>query len=209
MLAYVCRDWPELDEQVRIVVVDFEIVAPRVRDDAAIKHVYLADCPSVEAGFFQLEDDVWSLLYRMGFKELNFDRNFYIQSSEDAPKRQLDVFAKDDETVFIVECTHSKDVGPKSVKSLLDKIAAIRPEIVKAVQKHYGRESKLKIKLAVATRNIEWRNADLALAKTSGVPIITDADLSYFNRLTRDVSDKYRDKFQAREIAFRSQRNIW
>jgi hypothetical protein len=24
----------------------------------------------------QLEDDIWSLLYRMGFKELNFDRNF-------------------------------------------------------------------------------------------------------------------------------------
>ena len=55
----------------------------------------------------QLEDDVWSLLYRMGFEELNADRNFTIQLSEKAPPRQLDVFAKDHETVFIVECTHS------------------------------------------------------------------------------------------------------
>ena len=53
MLAYVRRDRPELNEQVRIVMVDFEIVAPRVGDDAAIKHVYLADCPSIKAGFLE------------------------------------------------------------------------------------------------------------------------------------------------------------
>jgi DNA sulfur modification protein DndB len=79
----------------------------------------------------QLEDDVWSLLYRMGFKELNFDRNFAIQVGADTPARQLDVFAKDDETVFIVECTHSRDGTAKSVKALLDKIAAIRPEVIR------------------------------------------------------------------------------
>jgi DGQHR domain-containing protein len=146
----------------------------------------------------QLEDDVWSLLYRMGFKELNFDRNFYIQANDDVPKRQLDVFAKDDETVFIVECTHSKDVGPKSVKALLDKIAAIRPEVIKAVQKHYGRSTKLKIKLAVATRNIEWRGADKTLAKSSGVPIITEEDLSYFNRLTSILKHAARFQFLGR-----------
>ncbi len=73
----------------------------------------------------QLEDDLWSLLYKLGFKELNVDRTFGVQIGT-TPPRQLDVFAKDDETVFIVECTHSKEGGPKSVKSLFDKIAAIR-----------------------------------------------------------------------------------
>lgn len=142
----------------------------------------------------QLEDDVWSLLYRMGFKELNYDRNFYIQAVDDAPKRQLDVFAKDDETVFIVECTHSRDVGPKSLRALLDKITAIRPEVIKAVQRHYGRDSRLKIKLAIATRNIELRAADKALAKAARVPIITDDDLAYFNRLTSIL--KHAARFQ-------------
>src|SRR3978361_2299530 len=55
----------------------------------------------------QLEDDIWCLLYRMGFKELNTTRQFAIQSGEGTEPRQLDVFAKDDETVFIVECTHA------------------------------------------------------------------------------------------------------
>ncbi len=112
----------------------------------------------------QLEDDIWSLLYRMGFKELNFDRNFSIQIGENTPKWQLDVFAKDDETVFIVECTHSQESGSKSVKGLLDKLGNIREEVYKVVRGHYGRDCKLKIKFAIATRNIDWRAADKARA---------------------------------------------
>jgi DGQHR domain-containing protein len=146
----------------------------------------------------QLEDDVWSLLYRMGFKELNFDRNFSIQVNEDTPPRQLDVFAKDDETVFIVECTHSREVGPKSVKALLDKIGAVRPDVIKVVQKHYGREKKLKIKFAIATRNIEWRAADRSLAESTGIPIITEDDLKYFNRLTSILKTAARYQFLGR-----------
>lgn len=57
----------------------------------------------------QLEDDVWTLFYRMGFKEMNADRNLMVIGKDGATRRQLDVFAKDDETVFIVECTHSRD----------------------------------------------------------------------------------------------------
>ena len=129
----------------------------------------------------QLEDDVWSLFYRMGFEELNADRNFTIQLSENAPPRQLDVFAKDHQTAFIVECTHSRDNGAKSVKALIDKIGAIRQEVVKAVHSHYGRDPKLKTKFAIATRNIDWRAADRARAADAGVAVITEDDIAYFH----------------------------
>src|SRR6266478_2770232 len=88
----------------------------------------------------QLEDDTWCLLYRMGFQELNINRNFSIRVDEKTQPRQLDVFARDGETVFIVECTHSKSGGDKSVKSLIDKIGAIRAEIIRTINQHYGRE---------------------------------------------------------------------
>ncbi|MGL3709403.1 hypothetical protein ACSYAY_00865 [Leptospirillum ferriphilum] len=65
----------------------------------------------------QLEDDVWCLLYRLGFKELNAGRDFTIKLGQDAPGRQIDIFAKDDETVFIVECTQALTTGPKSIKN--------------------------------------------------------------------------------------------
>lgn len=146
----------------------------------------------------QLEDDVWCLLYKMGFTELNADRNFCVQLNDRAPSRQLDVFAKDNETAFIVECTHSREAGPKSVMQLLDKIAAVREDVIKAVHSHYGRDPKLKVKFAIATRNIEWRAADRARAEAAGVPIITEEDLDYFRRLTDILKTAARYQFLGR-----------
>jgi DGQHR domain-containing protein len=148
----------------------------------------------------QLEDDIWTLFYRMGFAELNQDRNFAVQLNEKTPSRQLDVFAKDAETVFIVECTHSRETGPKSVKALLDKIGAIREDVIKAVHSHYGKDPRLKVKFAIATRNIEWRAADRARAEAAGVPIITEDDLSYFRRLTDILREAARYQFLARYL---------
>jgi DNA sulfur modification protein DndB len=146
----------------------------------------------------KLEDDVWCLLYRMGFRELNFDRNFAIQVGPNTPARQLDVFAKDNESVFIVECTHSRDGGAKSVKALLDKIAAIREDVIKAVHTHYGRTKKLKVKFAIATRNMDWREADRTRAANSRISIITEDDLSYFNKLTNILKTAARFQFLGR-----------
>ena len=132
----------------------------------------------------QLEDDLWSLFHRMGFKEMNPDRNLMLTCRDGTTKRQLDVFAKDNETVFIVECTHSRDGGAKSIKSLLDKIEALREDVLAAVKAKYGRDCKLKVKLAIATRNVYIRTADRDRALASKVPIITEADLNYFQGLT-------------------------
>src|SRR5579864_3994228 len=85
----------------------------------------------------QLEDDVWCILYKMGFKELNEGRRCMIQLGEQSPPRQVDVFAKDDETVFIVECTQAEEAGPKSVKALVDKINGMREDVIKAIHSHY------------------------------------------------------------------------
>jgi DNA sulfur modification protein DndB len=148
----------------------------------------------------QLEDDAWCLLYRMGFKELNVDRTFSVQVGPKTPPRQLDVFAKDDETVFIVECTHSRETGPKSVKSLLDKIAAIREEVVKAVHQHYGKEPRLKVKFGIATRNMEWRDTDRVRAGNSGIAIVNDDDLKYFDKLADLLRSAARYQFLGRYL---------
>ena len=146
----------------------------------------------------QLEDDMWSLLYRMGFTELNASRSFSIQAGEGTEPRQLDVFAKDDETVFIVECTHSQETGPKSLKGLIDKIGAIREEVIKAVHSHYGKEPRLKVKFAIATRNIEWSQADRTRAAVARIPILTEEDLKYFQKLTDLLKTAARYQFLGR-----------
>jgi DNA sulfur modification protein DndB len=148
----------------------------------------------------QLEDDVWCLFFQMGFKEMNADRHLMVTGKDSTSKRQLDVFAKDDETVFIVECTHSREGGTKSIKGLLDKIEAIREDVLAAVRERYGRECKLKVKLAIATRNVEIRTADRERAAAAKVPIITEADLEYFQRLTGILKAAARFQFLGRYL---------
>lgn len=142
----------------------------------------------------QLEDDIWTLLYRMGFKELNKDRHLNING------RQWDVFAKDDETAIVVECTHSREAGQKSLKNLLDKIEANREELVKAIHTHYGREPKIKVKFAIATKDIEWRGVDKERATKAGIAVITDDDIAYFNRLTSLLKSAARYQFLGRYL---------
>lgn len=147
----------------------------------------------------QLEDDVWTLFYKMGFTELNADRRFLI-TMKDGSNRQIDVFAKDDETVFVVECTHSRDGGAKSVKGVLDKIEAIREDVIKAIHEVFGKEPKLKVKFAVAVRNVEIRGADRERAQQLKVPIITDTDIEYFSKLAAILKSASRFQFLGRYL---------
>jgi DGQHR domain-containing protein len=148
----------------------------------------------------QLEDDVWTLLYKLGFKELNATRNFTIKLGENSPARQIDIFAKDSETVFIVECTHAQQTGPKSIKGLIDKINGLREDVVKAVHAHFGRSPKLKIKWAIATRNVDWRKADKDRAAEAGIAIISDHDIAYYTKLTGYLKEAARFQFLARYL---------
>lgn len=147
----------------------------------------------------QLEDDVWTLFYRMGFTELNQDRQFYI-TMKDGSKRQLDVFAKDPETVFIVECTHSQDSGPKSVKGILDKIEAFREDVIKAVHEAFGKEPRLKVKFALASRKFDIRPADRERAQHLKIPILVDEDLDYFAKLSSLLKSASRYQFLGRYL---------
>ncbi|OGA39793.1 MAG: hypothetical protein A3G26_04780 [Betaproteobacteria bacterium RIFCSPLOWO2_12_FULL_65_110] len=148
----------------------------------------------------QLEDDVWNLLHKLGFKELNADRNFTIQVGPNAPARQIDVFAKDEETVFIVECTQAQESGSKSIKSLIDKINGMRDGVIKAIHAHYGKQPKLKVKWAIATRNVDWREADKQRAAEAKIAVITEHEIAYYNKLTSYLKGAARYQFLARYL---------
>lgn len=53
-----------------------------------------------------LENRFWNILYRFGYQELNKGRNFKIKLTGDngATAKQVDVFAKDEETIIVAEC---------------------------------------------------------------------------------------------------------
>lgn len=145
----------------------------------------------------RLEDEVWSILAQMDFKEMSKGRQFLIAVENNLQPRQIDVFAKDDETAVIVECTQKQTPGKKNMTGLINKIQAIRVPVIKSVQKHYGQQTKLKIRYVIATRNIVWSDADLAKCKEARISVIADGEIDYYGSLVKHLKQAARYQFLA------------
>lgn len=142
-----------------------------------------------------LEDRVWCFLAEMGFKEMSEDRNFSIPEHDDLPPRQIDVFAKDDETVVIVECTGSEQRKEKSLSPLIQKILSYQNELRGMINKHYGTKPKLKICFGIATQNIAWRKCDEDKCLLHKIFILKDHDIEYYTQLTKNIKLSARFQF--------------
>ena len=145
----------------------------------------------------QLEDEVWSILAQMGFKEMSKGRQFTVVVKDGLPPRQIDVFAKDEETVIIVECTRRDTPGKKSMAQLIEKIKAIRQDLFKSLRKSYGQQAKVKVKYVIATRNISWSDVDLAKCREAQITVITDGELDYYAALVQHLKHASRYQFLA------------
>ena len=145
----------------------------------------------------QLEDEVWSILAQMGFKQMSKGRDFKIAVEEGLEPRQIDVFAKDDETVIIVECTQRESPGKKHMANLIEKIKAIREPVFKSIRKFYGNQSKLKVKHVIATRNIAWGEADLDKCTEAQITVIADGEIDYYAALVQHLRQAARYQFLA------------
>ena len=133
----------------------------------------------------QLENEIWCTLAQMGFKEMSFGRQFTILEQKGLPPRQIDVFAKDDETVLIVECTRSDRPGKKRMDKLIEKIKSFDEPLRKSIVAQYGRAAGLKVKFAIATRNIEWSDVDLQKCRDANIGVISDNEIEYYAKLVQ------------------------
>ena len=143
----------------------------------------------------RLEDEVWCILAQMGFKEMSKGRQFTIAVDRGVPPRQIDVFAKDDETVIIVECTQRETPGTRRMGPLIEKLTAIRKALFKSIQNAYGREARLKVKHVIATRNIAWNDVDLAKCENAQISVIADGELDYYAALVQHLKRAARYQF--------------
>ena len=149
----------------------------------------------------QLEDEVWCILAQMGFEEMSKGRQFTIIVEDGLPPRQIDVFAKDDETVIIVECTRRDVPGKRSMVQLIEKIQAIREGLHESIPKTYGRQPKLKVKPVIATRNITWSDVDLKRCATAQIGVLAAGELDYYVELVKHLKQAARYQFLGRMFA--------
>ena len=143
----------------------------------------------------QLEDEVWCTLAQMGFGEMSKGRQFTMAVGGGLPRRQMDVFAKDDETIVIVECTQRETPGRKPMASLIERVTALREPLFKSIRRAYGRAAKNKVKLVIATRNVWWTDGDLAKCREAKIAVVTDSELDYYAQLVRHLKHAARYQF--------------
>jgi len=129
-----------------------------------------------------LEDRFWSLCHDMGYPIINGER-FNIEFKRDdgsTGRKQIDVFAKDAETVIIAECK-SKDVrGRRTLQKDIHETASLQRGIANSIREHFGSSFNPKILWLYVTQNIIWSEPDIERAAAFNIRIITENELQYF-----------------------------
>jgi len=152
----------------------------------------------------RLENKVWCLFYRMGYPEINQGHEFKIKISRKGAKdldKQIDVFAKDDETVIVTECKSSKSLTRRSLQKDIEEFANLKGPIANSVRAHYGSGFKPKILWLFVTENIIWSSPDLERAKGQNIHVVTERELRYFRQISEHLGSAARYQFLAEFFA--------
>ncbi|SNS73324.1 DNA sulfur modification protein DndB [Ekhidna lutea] len=115
----------------------------------------------------KFEDKVWSVMAKLGFQFLNRDRNFHLPYDKNGNSQQIDVFAKDNESIIIIECKAAKTNTQGNFKEPLE---AMKEKIngLRTYAQSLFPESKLKFKFIFATENYAVGNKDLERIRDIG-----------------------------------------
>ena len=148
----------------------------------------------------RLENRLWMLLYRLGYPELNQGRNFQIMIKRKDAKpisKQIDVFARDEETVIVAECKSSQKLRKKSLQKDIEEFANLKGPISKSIKNYYGKDFKPKIVWLFVTENIIWSGPDKERAVGENIRIITERELRYYQQIAEHLGISARYQFLA------------
>lgn len=136
-----------------------------------------------------LEDRIWCLLDKMGYKEMNGDKFTITFSREDGSqgKKQIDVFGCDEETALVIECKSRNPRGRRTLQKDLHETIYLQEFIRKSIYKHYDARSLPKVVWIYATHNIIWSEPDVERARSGNIIIITENELQYFEAFIKHM----------------------
>ena len=102
------------------------------------RQLRLAKSKDIDSHF---EDRVWRLFYRMGYDDLNKGHSFTIKykaADGSLREKQVDVFAKDQETIIVGECKCCGEYKPGSLAKDIAEFVGLRKQFADAIRSHYG-----------------------------------------------------------------------
>lgn len=136
-----------------------------------------------------LEDRVWCLFCGMAYPVLNADGFKISFEREDGSigRKQVDVYAEDDETVVVVECKSKEQRGRRSLQKDIQETISLQSYFRNSIYKRFDGKPKPKIIWVYATSNILWSVQDIERAEAGGIRIITENEIQYFETFIRHM----------------------
>ena len=160
------------------------------------KFVTLRKLKDVGPGF---EDELWGILYQMGFQEMNSDSKFEIPRFDQTLKTQIDIFARDEQCICLIECeTPEESNKPWSLPEKIVSITEIKHDIELSIFHYYkerGETEKFKIVWILAVKNIDLDENDLKLAEAAKIKIIDTPLLEYYRQLSTHLGPSCKYQF--------------
>ena len=146
-----------------------------------------------------LEDRFWCFCADMGYPILNGSQFKITFKREDGSvgSKQIDVFAKDSETVLVVECKARQVRGRRNLQKDIHETAFLQKPIANAIRSHFGSDFNPKIVWIYVTENILWSEPDIERASSANIRIITENELQYFTSYISHVGPAGRYQFLA------------
>lgn len=150
------------------------------------------------------EDRVWCLFAQLSFSFLNRDRNFNLPYDKNKPElsQQIDVLAKDDETILLVECKAAENNKRGDFKKELEAISGKLDGLKKSLQALFP-NVKHKIKFIFATKNLSMSDEDNARLESFGGIHFNEENIDYFFQLFNQIGSAA--KYQLLGLIFQGQ----
>lgn len=142
------------------------------------------------------EDRVWCLLALIGFDFMNRDRTFVLPYDQRNPtlSQQIDVFAKDEETILLVECKSAESHKRGDFKKELEAMKGKMDGLHRALKDLFPRK-KHKIKFILATHNLSVSDEDLERLDDINGAHFNDENIEYFYRLLAQIGSAAKYQF--------------
>lgn len=148
----------------------------------------------------RLENKVWYLAYLLGYPEISEGRSFQVlikRKGADPIYKQIDLLAKDDETVIVAECKSAEKISRRSLQKDIEEFSNLKGPISAAIKSHYGDDFKPKIIWAFFTHNIVWSDPDKQRASGANIHVVTEKELRYYLQVADHLRSAARFQFLA------------
>jgi len=131
------------------------------------------------------EDRVWAAMAKLNFPSLNRSRLFKLAYGDGAGERkQIDVFAADDEVVLIIECKSTTTPATSAFKQEIEAIQGIRSGLIRTIKAQFpGR----KVKFILATNNFAVTESTLDRIKSADVVHMDEDTIDYYLELAEHL----------------------